>query len=80
MLNFIKNKVLNKKLVAVIFILSLITEVVYAQPPAVDPCVLDPNATGCPGDPDLPLDGGLCVLLAAGALYGIKKLKDKQFE
>ena len=70
MLNSIKNKVLYKKFVAVIFILSLITEVVYAQPP-VEPCVLDPNATGCPGDPDLPL---------AGALYGIKKLKDKRFE
>ena len=79
MLNSIKNKVLYKKFVAVIFILSLITEVVYAQPP-VEPCVLDPNATGCPGDPDLPLDGGLSILLVAGALYGIKKLKDKRFE
>ena len=29
-------------------------------------------------DPDAPVDGGLAFLLAAGAGYGIKKLKDKK--
>lgn len=30
-----------------------------------------------PGDPDgAPIDGGLSVLIAGGAAYGIKKLRD----
>jgi len=33
----------------------------------------DPGVPG--GDPDVPLDGGIGILLAAGALYGFKKLK-----
>ncbi|MBS4044494.1 MAG: hypothetical protein KGZ59_11830 [Chitinophagaceae bacterium] len=28
------------------------------------------------GDPGVPFDGGLSILLAAGAAYGIKKVKD----
>ncbi len=28
------------------------------------------------GPPETPIDGGLGVLLAAGAIYGVKKLKD----
>jgi hypothetical protein len=31
---------------------------------------------GLPGDdPDVPLDGGLSLLLAAGAVYGLKKIR-----
>ena len=31
----------------------------------------------CPPDPnDVPIDGGLSVLLAAGAAYGVKKYRD----
>ncbi len=33
----------------------------------------DPGVPG--GDPDVPLDGGTGILLAAGALYGFRKLK-----
>lgn len=34
-------------------------------------------AQGGPGDsPDAPIDGGLSLLLAAGAGYGIKKYRD----
>ncbi len=33
----------------------------------------DPGFPG--GDPDVPLDGGVGVLLAAGVYYGIKKIK-----
>ena len=29
-------------------------------------------------DPNVPIDGGLSLLLAAGAGYGVKKLKDKR--
>lgn len=28
------------------------------------------------GGPDVPIDGGLTVLIAAGAAYGIKKYRD----
>jgi hypothetical protein len=30
------------------------------------------------GDPDIPIDGGTSLLLAAGALFGIKKIYDLQ--
>lgn len=29
-----------------------------------------------PGPPATPIDGGLSILLAAGGIYGLKKLKD----
>jgi hypothetical protein len=28
------------------------------------------------GDPDIPIDGGVSILLAAGALFGMKKIYD----
>ena len=38
------------------------------------------QAQGMPGDPggdpDVPIDGGLSLLLAAGAGYGLKKVND----
>lgn len=30
------------------------------------------------GGPDAPIDGGLSVLLAAGAAYGVKKYRDNR--
>ena len=34
---------------------------------------------GCdPGDPGCPIDGGLTALLAVGAAYGIKKIRDSK--
>lgn len=36
----------------------------------------DPNCD--PGDPRCPIDGGLVFLLAAGAAYGIKKVRDSR--
>lgn len=35
----------------------------------------DPGLPG--GDPDVPLDGGITFLLAAGAAYGVKWLKER---
>jgi hypothetical protein len=40
----------------------------FAQP--------NPNPTGTP----VPLDGGLGVLLAAGAAYGLKKMRENKSE
>ncbi len=34
----------------------------------------DPGLPG--GDPDVPLDGGVTLLLIAGACYGIKKIRE----
>ena len=42
----------------------------FAQGPS------DPGFPGDPGpDPDAPIDGGIVLLMAAGVLYGIKKVK-----
>lgn len=36
----------------------------------------DPNCD--PGDPKCPIDGGVTALLAIGAAYGIKKVRDSR--
>ncbi len=57
-------RILNiQTLVILIVLLSPI--LVYAQP--------DPG-----DDPDVPIDGGLSVLLVAGVGYGIRELKKKR--
>jgi len=53
-----------KHIITFTFLLALAT-IAYAQP-------LPPS--GAP----VPLDGGLLALLAAGAAYGVKKVKDKE--
>lgn len=30
------------------------------------------------GDPDVPIDGGVSILIAAGVAYGIKKVRDER--
>lgn len=56
-------QLLKKCYPAVILLLVLlIPTIVFAQGPP------DPN--------DVPIDGGLSVLLAAGAAYGVKKYRD----
>lgn len=44
-------------------------------------CLLIPSlllAQGPPDPEDTPIDGGLSVLLAAGAAYGVKKYRDSR--
>lgn len=36
----------------------------------------DPDNPG--GDPDAPIDGGVVILVAAGVIYGIKKIKENK--
>jgi hypothetical protein len=36
----------------------------------------DPGLPG--GDPDVPIDGGMILLLAAGLYYGVKKIQNKR--
>ena len=40
--------------------------------------VLPAIAQGPGGPPQTPIDGGLTLLLAAGGIYGIKKIRDTQ--
>ncbi len=47
--------------------ITLLPSTTFAQNPA------DPAA-----DPDLPIDGGVSLLVAAGVGYGIKKYKDER--
>ncbi|MBC7887717.1 MAG: hypothetical protein H7Z13_07490 [Ferruginibacter sp.] len=37
----------------------------------------DPCDSG-PCDPDTPIDGGVSVLVAAGVVYGLKKIRDER--
>jgi hypothetical protein len=37
----------------------------------------DPGGSGG-GDPDVPIDGGLSLLVAAGVGYGVKQLRKKK--
>jgi len=43
-------------------------------------CFFNPSfAIGDPGDdPDVPIDGGLSILIAAGVGYGVKKIRDER--
>ena len=50
--------------------MSCLPTVLKAQPNPGDCNNQDPDAPPCP------VDGGLCLLLTAGILYGAKKVKD----
>lgn len=49
-----------------VLLLSLLPQLAMAQPG-------DPG-----GDVDLPVDGGIGLLLAAGVVYGVKKIRDER--
>lgn len=61
---FFAMNLLTRKLILVSLMLMPFIQL-FAQPA--------PNPSGQP----VPLDGGLTALLAAGAVYGIKKLRNK---
>ncbi len=52
---------------------TLIILLIILNSIAIARAMEDPGLPG--GDPDLPLDGGVSLLLAAGAVYGIKKIR-----
>jgi hypothetical protein len=63
-----KNTNLNKVALLIMMVVSLQTAM--AQDPG------DPSAD----DPAAPLDGGISLLMAAGAAYGARRLKRKKEE
>ena len=50
-----------------LFLMLCLTSLTFAQN-------FDPPL---PPDEQIPIDGGISLLLAAGAIWGVKKLKDK---
>ena len=65
---------LKKYITLIIFVsFLLVSSEVMAQPGCVDP-----TAPGPPCPPGTPIGGGsgIAILLAAGAAYGIKKLRE----
>lgn len=58
------------KISSIFFGLLLITLSSLAQDPGPGP---DPG-----GDPDVPIDGGIALLAAGAAAYGIKTLRNKK--
>lgn len=62
------------KLIFLLFSLSVMNEVLAQGPPG--PPTGGPGGPGCWPPPCVPIDGGISVLLVAGALYGGKKIYD----
>ena len=59
-----KDKIINITLLIICFLIPVLP--VLAQPPTL------------PSLPGAPIDGGLSILLVAGAGYGIKKVREKR--
>ncbi|MEO6721242.1 MAG: hypothetical protein ABIN67_12805 [Ferruginibacter sp.] len=61
------NSMVRNVLFLVILLFSFLPQPTKAQGPT-DPA----------GDPDLPIDGGVSILIAAGVGYGVKKYRDER--
>ena len=59
-------KILNIQTLVILLVL-LLPVLVHAQGPS------DPG-----GDPDVPIDGGLSLLIAGGVGYGVKKVRENR--
>ena len=65
---------LKKYITLIIFVsFFLVTNGAMAQPPCPDGT---PQPCSTPKPPGTPIDGGIAILIAAGAAYGIKKLRE----
>ncbi len=69
----IKNMKLNIK--SILNIQTVVLLIVLFSPILLNAQPSDPG-----DDPDVPIDGGLSVLLAAGVGYGVRELKKKRNE
>lgn len=78
MINMFKSII--KTLLITIVILG-VSQMVYGQPPSGPPpggAVPSGNTPPCWAPECIPIDGGLGMLLAAGAMLGFKSLKGKK--
>lgn len=57
------------------FVFTVALAIVTAIPSSVS---AQPGDPGGGGDPDVPIDGGIGLLIAAGALFGSKKIYDSR--
>jgi len=61
-----------QKVICLAIIMLAITTISHAQ-------IGDPGGNGGSGDPDdVPVDGGISILVAAGVGYGVKKVREKR--
>ena len=72
MRNVLQIKAIKFVKILVITVLLTLPVLMHAQAPD-DPPPGDPPPVD--GDPGAPIDGGLSLLLAAGAAYGVKKYR-----
>lgn len=63
-MNNMKKKINIFSLIILVIMLAIPVLVLAQEPP-------DPG-----GDPDVPIDGGLSLLIAGGVAYGAKKVRD----
>ncbi len=69
-------KIFKSAIAILLITLPLLIQVGYAFGPPPPP---DPGGKGKgPKDPRVPIDGGITFLIAAGLLYGSKKLYDEK--
>jgi hypothetical protein len=61
---------------AMFFLFMCISLMSYAQLALPRPLDGGPGTGGLEGPPEVPVDGGLSIVLAVGAGYGAKKLKE----
>jgi hypothetical protein len=62
---------MNVKFILVLFFISSFASITIAQPAPPPPPTDEP---GCWPPPCIPIDGGISLLVAAGVIYGGKKL------
>lgn len=70
----LKAKMTKKKHILT-FVLVAVNLVIFAGPPPPPPPGVGP---GCWPPPCVPIDGGITLLMAAGAAYGAKKIYDSK--
>jgi len=63
---------MNTKKIIFTFFIILISNICFAPPPGPPT-----GGPGCWSPPCVPIDGGITLLIAAGAIYGGKKLYSK---
>jgi len=62
----------------IVVLFCLMSLFLYSQGGIKEPPLPKPNGPGDGGYPQLPIDGGVSILLVLGTAFGIYKLKKKE--